>query len=85
MKEKSRLIQYSCLAAWLIVSNSASVVDVVIVFCLRDFYLIGPPNRQKMNPSELFRLWLSAKLASKAVVKIEALISLSKQRERCFV
>ena len=61
------------------------MVDVVIVFCLRDFYLIGPLNRQKTNPSELFRLGLSVKLVSDAVVKIEALILLLKQRDRCFV
>jgi hypothetical protein len=38
-----------------------------------------------MNPSELLRSGLSAKLASKAAVKIEALISLSKQRDRSLV
>jgi hypothetical protein len=70
MKEKRRLIQYSCLAAWLIASNSASVVDVVTVFCFRDFHSIGPPNRQKINPSELFLSGLSAKLASDEAVKI---------------
>jgi hypothetical protein len=70
MKENRRLIQYSCLAAWLIASNSASVVDVVTVFYLRDFHSIGPPNRQKINPLELFLSGLSAKLASNEVVKI---------------
>jgi hypothetical protein len=38
-----------------------------------------------MNPSELFRSGLLAKLASEAAVKIEALISLSKQSERYLV
>jgi hypothetical protein len=61
------------------------VVDVVIVFCLRDFYSIGLLNKQKMNPLELFRLGLSAKLVSEAAVKIEALISLLKQSERYLV
>jgi hypothetical protein len=70
---------------WLIASNSASIVDVVIVFCLRDFYSIGLLNRQKINPLELFQSGLLAKLVSKAVVKIEALISLLKQSERYLV
>jgi hypothetical protein len=38
-----------------------------------------------MNPSELLRLGLSAKLASEAAVKIKALISLSKHSERSLV
>jgi hypothetical protein len=61
------------------------VVDIVIVFCLRDFYLIRPLNKQKINPLELFRLGLLAKLVFKAAVKIEALISLLKQSERYLV
>jgi hypothetical protein len=57
----------------------------VIVFCLRDFYLIGLLNKQKINPLELFRSGLLVKLVSEAVVKIEALISLLKQSERYLV
>ena len=45
------------------------MVDVVTVFYLQDFHSIGPPNRQKINPSEYFLSWLSAKLASDAAVK----------------
>jgi hypothetical protein len=70
IKEKRRFIQYSYLAAWLIISNSASVVDVVIVLCLRDFYLIGLLNRQKINPLELLLSGLLAKLVSDERVKI---------------
>jgi hypothetical protein len=57
----------------------------VIVFYLRNFYLIRLLNRQKINPLELFRLGLLVKLVSKAVVKIEALILLSKQSERYLI
>ena len=57
----------------------------MIVFYLRNFYLIRLLNRQKINPLELFRLGLLVKLVSKAVVKIEALILLSKQSERYLI
>ena len=57
----------------------------MIVFYLRDFYLIRPPNRQKINPLELFRLGLSVKLVLEAIVKIVALISLSKVSERSLI
>ena len=85
INKKRRFIQYSYLAAWLIASNSASVVDVVIVFYLRDFQSISLPNRLKINPLELLRSGLLAKLVSEAAVKIVALGWLSKQRERYLV
>jgi hypothetical protein len=53
------------------VSNSASVVDVVIIFCLLARQLINPLKGFMANACELLRLvLLSAKDASLATIKL---------------
>ena len=48
-----RFHQRASVAACVKASNSASVVDVVTVFCLTETQSMGPPNSLKRYPSEL--------------------------------
>jgi hypothetical protein len=68
----SSLLTYiNSLAACASASNSASVVDVVIVFCLLVRQLISPPKSFIANACKLLRLvLLLAKDASLAITKL---------------
>jgi hypothetical protein len=59
------------LAAWDRVNNSASVLEVMIVFCLVDRQFIRPPNNWNKHPSVLYLvIGSSAKAASLAQLNI---------------
>src|SRR5947207_3217279 len=55
MELKKRFHQASSFAVCIIASSSASVLDVVTVFCFVDLQSIGPPKRLNRYPSVLRR------------------------------
>src|SRR5436190_6345003 len=75
---RSQLMKIASLAVCDRASNSASVLDVVTVFCLLAFHAIAPPNNSIIYPCELLQSSvLSANDASLAQIKERALLSSS--------
>src|SRR5204863_5150500 len=75
---RSRLVKIAFLAVCDRASNSASVLDMMTVFCLLAFHAIAPSNNSIIYPYELLRSSvLSVNDASLAQIKERASLSSS--------